>query len=218
MTQSFKLNLLRYEGPSGFEVEEDGGLMPLDYSATLHAGADAIETGIPASTAAAAILDMLPEDDDRDGLHEAAQELGPLAPLGSLAKLCRALANLDSYRDYMDMSGGGYDTKAVEELVAQAEAGWQKPPLPADPKAALPSAFRAAAAAGFTQGKALLLLAEIYGAATEIERDAAIALHATDDIEIDDEPLVSRHDDTEVPDGNGAWVAAWLWVPAGGGA
>jgi hypothetical protein len=37
------------------------------------------------------------------------------------------------------------------------------------------------------------------------EREAAFDQYATDDIEIDDEPAISRADD-------GTWVAAWVWI------
>lgn len=42
--------------------------------------------------------------------------------------------------------------------------------------------------------------------ASDEEREAAANLHATDDLEIDDEASVSRADD-------GYWVSAWVWVP-----
>ena len=38
-------------------------------------------------------------------------------------------------------------------------------------------------------------------------RDAARSLYGTEDVNVDDDAVISRGDD------EGAWVAAWVWVP-----
>ena len=43
-------------------------------------------------------------------------------------------------------------------------------------------------------------------------REAARAIWASDDLEIDDEAAVSKMDANQGGD-NGFWVAAWVWVP-----
>lgn len=105
------LDLLKFEDPR----EGDDGIQTLDYRATLHAAADAIEKGITAHDAAQFLVDSLDEE-DLDRVDEAARSLGLLAPLGSLSQLCVALDDIDAGpRSYHP----GYDPEGVEDLLSR---------------------------------------------------------------------------------------------------
>lgn len=71
----------------------------------------------------------------------------------------------------------------------------------------LAAEFRELFKAGLTQGEILNLLSELGDASHYAGAIATAREETTDDLEIDDKPLVSPGAD------NGVWVSAWVWVP-----